>query len=100
MKSQIHPQYFSDSKVSCACGNTWKTGSTLNSINVEICDKCHPFFTGKDKKVDRRGRLERFQKRSQQFETKSKVSGSKTKKRLSRATKKSLLDNKKMTKED
>ena len=63
MKSSIHPQYF-DATVKCACGNTWKTGSTIPEINVEICDKCHPFYTGKEKLVDTRGRVEKFKKRA------------------------------------
>jgi large subunit ribosomal protein L31 len=72
MKSDIHPQYSTQAQVKCACGNTWKTGSTLAEIEIEICDKCHPFFTGKDKKVDRRGRLEKFAKRQEKHQEKTK----------------------------
>jgi large subunit ribosomal protein L31 len=71
MKKDIHPQYFEDAKVICACGNTFTTGSTLQEIHVEICSACHPFYTGKQKLVDDRGRVERF-KRLQ--EKKSKLS--------------------------
>ncbi len=69
MKKEIHPAFHTDAKVTCACGNSFVTGSTAKSINVEICSMCHPFFTGKQKLVDDRGRVERFkrlmEKRSQ-----------------------------------
>ncbi|KKW02719.1 MAG: 50S ribosomal protein L31 [Parcubacteria group bacterium GW2011_GWA1_49_11] len=63
MKTDIHPQYYDDAKVTCACGNTWKTGSTLRDIKVNVCFKCHPFYTGQEKIIDTRGRVEKFQKR-------------------------------------
>lgn len=62
MKKGIHPDYI-ESTVVCACGNTVHTRSTRESIHVEICSKCHPFYTGKQKLVDSAGRVERFQKR-------------------------------------
>ena len=62
MKKDIHPEYF-DCTVSCSCGNTFKTRSTKKEIRVEICSKCHPFYTGKQKLVDSGGRVERFKKR-------------------------------------
>ncbi|MBI1754850.1 50S ribosomal protein L31 [Candidatus Azambacteria bacterium] len=62
MKKDIHPQYF-QAAVTCACGNTFKTGSTMSEINVEICSNCHPFYTGKQKLVDTTGRVEKFNKR-------------------------------------
>ena len=62
MKPQIHPQYFDDCKVTCACGNTFTTGATVPEIRVEVCSKCHPFFTGEMKYVDTLGRVEKFQK--------------------------------------
>ena len=62
MKVKIHPQYF-DAIVTCACGNTFTVGSTKPAINVEICAKCHPFFTGEMKYVDVMGRVEKFQKK-------------------------------------
>ena len=62
MKPGIHPTY-QTVVVQCACGNTFETRSTLKSIHVEICAKCHPFFTGKQKLVDTAGRVERFQRR-------------------------------------
>lgn len=64
MKKEIHPQYHLKTPVKCACGNSFTTGSTLSEINIEICSKCHPFYTGKDKMIDTAGRVERFKKRS------------------------------------
>jgi large subunit ribosomal protein L31 len=61
MKQGIHPQYYSDCQVVCACGNTFTTGSTKPSIKVEICAKCHPFYTGAQKFVDTVGKIEKFQ---------------------------------------
>ena len=62
MKPGIHPKY-EDSKVICACGETFTTRSTRKEIHIEICSACHPFFTGKQKLVDTAGRIERFQKK-------------------------------------
>jgi len=62
MKTDIHPEYF-DSTIKCACGNIVETGSTKKDIKVEICSKCHPFFTGKQKLVDTGGRIDRFRKK-------------------------------------
>ncbi len=62
MKKEIHPQ-FMDSVIKCACGNEIRTRSVKKEITVEICSRCHPFFTGKQKLVDSAGRVERFQKK-------------------------------------
>ena len=62
MKEGIHPNY-TDTTIKCACGNVIETGSTRENITVEICSKCHPFFTGKQKLVDTGGRVDRFKKR-------------------------------------
>ena len=62
MKEKIHPQY-QEVSVHCSCGATWKTGSTMKELRLEICSNCHPFFTGKAKLIDTAGRVERFQKR-------------------------------------
>ena len=62
MKEKIHPQY-QEVTVHCSCGATWKTGSTMKELRLEICSNCHPFFTGKAKLIDTAGRVERFQKR-------------------------------------
>ncbi len=60
MKKAIHPKYYPDAKVTCACGNVFTTGSTKPEIQVEICSKCHPFYTGQMKFVDTAGRVESF----------------------------------------
>lgn len=67
MKPGIHPEYHI-AKVHCACGNEFEAGSTLKEIKVEICSKCHPFFTGKQKLVDSAGRVERFKRKYAKFE--------------------------------
>lgn len=64
MKTTIHPQYFADAQVICSsCGTTFKTGSTKQSISVEVCYKCHPFYTGEHRFLDRKGRVDNFQKK-------------------------------------
>jgi large subunit ribosomal protein L31 len=67
MKKDIHPEYHK-AIVHCACGSEFETGSTLKEIKVEICSKCHPFFTGKQKLVDSAGRVERFKNKYARFE--------------------------------
>ncbi len=67
MKKGIHPEY-ADTKISCACGASFETGSTKTDIRVEICSQCHPFFTGKQKLVDTAGRIERFRKKYAKFQ--------------------------------
>ena len=62
MKKDIHPKY-SQTTIKCACGNVIETASTKENLSVEICSKCHPFFTGKQKLVDTGGRIEKFNKR-------------------------------------
>ncbi len=62
MRADIHPKYQA-CKAHCACGNTFMTRSTAKALNVEICNECHPFFTGKQKFVDTAGRVEKFQKK-------------------------------------
>ena len=71
MKSEIHPAY-SESTVVCSCGNTFTTKSTAGDMHVELCNECHPFFTGRQKLVDTGGRVERFRKRYEGAEIKSK----------------------------
>ncbi len=60
MKTDIHPTYFPEASVTCACGNTFVLGSTMEKIEVEICSACHPFYTGNDKVLDTAGRVEKF----------------------------------------
>lgn len=62
MKNDIHPKY-GTAKVTCACGETFESGSTKQELKVEICSKCHPFFTGKQKFVDTSGRVDKFKKK-------------------------------------
>lgn len=62
MKEGIHPNY-KDARVACACGETFTTKSTRNNIRIDICSKCHPFFTGKQKIVDAEGRVEKFKRK-------------------------------------
>jgi large subunit ribosomal protein L31 len=64
MKKNIHPEFHEDCKVSCACGSTFTTGSTQKEIRVELCNQCHPFYTGKQKFVDTARRVEKFQERT------------------------------------
>ena len=64
MKSDIHPQYYKNAKVVCACGNTFEVGSTQKELRVEICSACHPFYTGKQKLIDTARRVEKFEERA------------------------------------
>lgn len=70
MKKDIHPKYYSDAKIICACGNVIKTGSTVKEMRVEICSACHPFYTGKKKIVDSTGRVDRFKKMAEKSASK------------------------------
>jgi large subunit ribosomal protein L31 len=63
MKSDVHPTYFPQAKVTCACGESFTVGSTKEKIEVEICSQCHPFYTGGDKVLDTAGRVEKFKAR-------------------------------------
>ena len=65
MKVDIHPTWNSEAKVTCACGATFQTGSTLPAIRVEICSQCHPLFTGQQKFVDTLGQVDRFIKKTE-----------------------------------
>ncbi|OGO62201.1 MAG: 50S ribosomal protein L31 [Chloroflexi bacterium RBG_19FT_COMBO_47_9] len=65
MKEGIHPAYFTDAQVICACGNTWTTGSTKKVIHTDVCSNCHPFFTGEQRIVDTEGQVDRFYKKLQ-----------------------------------
>jgi large subunit ribosomal protein L31 len=65
MKSGIHPTYYTDAVVICACGNTWTTGSTKKEIHTDVCSKCHPFYTGEQRIVDNEGRVDRFYRKLQ-----------------------------------
>jgi large subunit ribosomal protein L31 len=73
MKTGIHPAYHKDAKVTCGCGNTFTVGATKAEIRVDICAKCHPFYTGESKLIDTAGRVEKFKTREKKaVETKPK----------------------------
>lgn len=81
MKREIHPKYYKNAKVTCACGNSFIVGSTLPEIHVEVCSKCHPFYTGKQKIVDSARRVEKFEARLAKQKSISKIrKGKKVKK--------------------
>ena len=61
MKATIHPKWFKDAKITCACGNTFTVGATVPEIQVEVCSKCHPFYTGEQRFVDSASRIQKFQ---------------------------------------
>ncbi len=65
MKEGIHPDYYEAATVTCVCGNSWTTGSTVESIHTDVCSKCHPFFTGEQRIVDTEGQVDRFYKKLQ-----------------------------------
>jgi large subunit ribosomal protein L31 len=81
MKSGIHPQWYNDAKVTCACGNTFTVGASKPDIRIDICAKCHPFFTGEMKFVDTLGRVERFQQKQVQAKAQSQKLADKKKKK-------------------
>ncbi|MEK7510222.1 MAG: 50S ribosomal protein L31 [Patescibacteria group bacterium] len=84
MKKDIHPTYYPEARVHCACGNTFTIGSTKESIETDACSACHPFYTGQDKLLDRVGQIQKFRKRLAQKE----VLASKSPKTPTRKTKK------------
>jgi large subunit ribosomal protein L31 len=63
MKEKLHPKFFPEAKVTCSCGNVFMLGSTIPAIKVELCNKCHPFYTGERRMVDTAGRVDRFKQR-------------------------------------
>ncbi len=65
MKAAIHPQYFENAQVICSCGNRFTVGSTMEIIHVELCNKCHPFYTGEQRFVDSASRIQKFQAREE-----------------------------------
>lgn len=87
MKTDIHPKYFKEAKVVCACGNSFTIGSTKADIHVEICSACHPFFTGTEKTLDTAGRVEKFKARTASKKDVKKKSEIKAQKRAKRVEK-------------
>lgn len=68
MKKDIHPKYYPQAKVTCACGNTFTVGATVEAIRTDICSACHPFYTGEQRIVDTQGQVERFMRRLEKME--------------------------------
>lgn len=89
MKTAIHPQWFADAKVTCACGNSFTVGATVPELKVEVCYNCHPFYTGQMKYLDTAGRVEAF---------KTKLAGANDK-RVSKTEKRKLRTLKKLQEE-
>lgn len=89
MKTAIHPKWYNDAKVTCACGNTFTTGASVAQIQVEVCSKCHPFYTGQMKYLDTAGRVEAFKSRQ----------GQASKNVLSKAEKRKMKREKRMQEE-
>lgn len=85
MKKTIHPTWFPEATVSCACGNRFTVGATKPELRIEICSKCHPFFTGEMKFVDTMGRVERFKNKVKTAAAQSSVLALKKKKKQERA---------------
>lgn len=83
MKAEIHPKYYPNAKVTCACGHTFTTGSTMEELKVEICSNCHPFYTGTEKVLDAAGRVEKFKARKSKAAA---TPGKKEKKKKERKT--------------
>jgi large subunit ribosomal protein L31 len=63
MKGDLHPKWYPEAEVTCACGNTWKVGATVPSMKTDVCSECHPFFTGEQRIVDTEGQVDRFMRR-------------------------------------
>ncbi len=91
MQKAIHPKYFSDCQVTCTCGHKFTTGSTVDHIDVEVCSQCHPFFTGQQKFVDTKGRIDKFMEKmekSKSYQSKKakKLAKKKTNKKTTKTT--------------
>jgi large subunit ribosomal protein L31 len=84
MKKDIHPKYYPEAKMTCACGNNFTTGSTLPELKVEICSACHPFYTGKQKLLDSARRVEKFHAK---VEAQAKAASERKGKKVKRAAK-------------
>jgi len=78
MKKDIHPKYYTEAKVTCACGNNFTIGSTEPEIEVEVCSACHPFYTGQSRFIDNEGRIKKFKKKKKEAETEAKREAEKT----------------------
>lgn len=92
MKKDTHPKYYSAAVMTCSCGKSFTTGSTIETITVEVCSNCHPFFTGKQKFVDTARRVEKFQERTKKAEA------AKASRTVSKKAKRQTKDSKKAAK--
>lgn len=90
MQKDIHPEYHTNCKVTCACGNTFVTGSTMPEIRVELCNQCHPFYTGKQKFVDTARRVEKFTERASKKDAAAAVRKGKKVKKAAAVAKKTV----------
>ncbi|HOX60505.1 MAG TPA: 50S ribosomal protein L31 [Candidatus Magasanikbacteria bacterium] len=88
MKKDIHPKFNEKAKVSCACGNTFEVGSTMPEIRVELCNQCHPFYTGKQKFVDTAHRVEKFEEKASRVQAAAGVRKGKKAKKVASLAKK------------
>ncbi len=80
MKKDIHPNYYTNAKVTCSCGNTFEVGSTQKELKVEVCSACHPFYTGTARFIDTAGRVDKFKekvKKAKEMQTKTKTKAKK-----------------------
>jgi len=102
MKTDIHPTYYPNATITCACGHVLTVGSTIEDIHVELCTNCHPFYTGKQKLVDTSRRVEKFQARKAAMEKLGDATGKRVKreKRAAAKTEKKATKTKKMAKAD
>ena len=93
MKPKIHPKYYPEATVTCACGNSWVTGSTVEEIKTDICSNCHPFYTGKLLRiVDTAGQVERFTKRVERAQEMQQQAEKRTKARTERERSRRLVE--------
>ena len=95
MKKAIHPKYYDDATIVCACGHKATVGSTIKELRVELCSVCHPFYTGKQNMVDTARRIEKFAQRTGKKETTAATQGSKKTKTVKRAAQKAEKKTKK-----
>lgn len=93
MKKEIHPKYYSEAIITCACGASFTVGSTLEKIHAEICSMCHPFYTGKEKLLDTAGRVDKFRARMEAAEKFKGKSAVKATVKKDSADKKELVEN-------
>ena len=90
MKAKIHPKYYKEATITCACGNVFQVGSTVEKVEIEICSACHPFYTGKKKLVDSAGQVESFQKKMEIAKQYRKAQAKKGKKKTTAQNNKSV----------